>query len=218
MIDFVKGRIVHIDVDYIVVEVNGIGYRLFCSNPQYFSGVEEEQTIYTHHHVREDAILLYGFVSREEQALFRRLIEVSGIGPRVAIGILSGTDPKTLVSAIVTENISYLTKLPGVGKKTAQRLILDLKDKLKSFVDHYGDDRDLIQQSDSAIPGTSLESSGMVSTMEMHLLEAKEGLMGLGYTESECDQVINEVRTKVQENDSVDTIIRLALQMLYKGM
>ena len=87
-------------------------------------------TIYTHHHVREDAILLFGFATREEQRLFRKLLDVSGIGPKVALGILAGGRPEAIAAAIRQENVAFLTKLPGIGRKTAQRMILDLKDKL----------------------------------------------------------------------------------------
>src|SRR5690606_2872918 len=87
-------------------------------------------TVHVHYHVREDAILLYGFESREQKQLFRKLIDVTGIGPKVALGLLSAGAPEALVQAIQQENYSYLTKLPGVGKKTAQRIVLDLKDKL----------------------------------------------------------------------------------------
>lgn len=133
MIDFLRGKVVHLEEDFIVLDVNGVGYRLFCANPYLFSGREEEVVVYVHHHVREDAIQLFGFLTREEQRLFRRLLDVSGIGPRVALGVMSGSDPATVVAAIRQENLSVLTKLPGIGKKTAQRMVLDLKDKLDGF-------------------------------------------------------------------------------------
>lgn len=131
MIDFLRGQVVHLETEYIVLDVHGVGYRVFCPNPYAFAKTEGPVTVYTHHHVREDAMQLFGFPTREEQRLFRKLIEVSGIGPRVALGILGGGTPDHVVSAIYQENISFLVKLPGIGKKTAQRMILDLKDKLE---------------------------------------------------------------------------------------
>ncbi|KAF4321958.1 hypothetical protein G195_004852 [Phytophthora kernoviae 00238/432] len=131
--------------------------------------------VYTHHHVREDAMLLFGFATREEQKLFRKLIEVSGIGPKVALGILAGGTPDHVVTAIYQENLTFLTKLPGIGKKTAQRMILDLKDKLDGF--------------GAATYATGLfappsEEAGSGSAWD----EAREGLKALGYTDSELDK------------------------------
>src|SRR5690606_7363492 len=115
MIDFLKGKVCHYEANYVVLDVQGIGYRVF--NPQpYTITKDDEVTLYTHYHVREDAVLLFGFLTRDEQSLFRRLIEVSGIGPRVALGILSGGTPQAVVAAIQSEDISFLTKLPGIGK------------------------------------------------------------------------------------------------------
>ena len=87
---FLRGQVVHLESEYIVLDVQGVGYRVFCPNPYAFAKTDGTITVFTHHHVREDAILLFGFPTREEQKLFRKLIEVSGIGPRVALGILGG--------------------------------------------------------------------------------------------------------------------------------
>src|SRR5690606_1770683 len=92
MIDFLRGKVAHREPEYVVLDVHGVGYRVFCPNP-YALADEGETTLYIHHHVREDAILLFGFPTREEQSLFRKLLEVSGIGPKVALGILSGGRP-----------------------------------------------------------------------------------------------------------------------------
>lgn len=134
MIDYVKGRVAQVDADSVVIDVRDIGYRVYTPNPYAFARSEEAVTVYCHHHVREDAAQLFGFQTREEQALFRQLLEVSGIGPRVAVGILAGGRPEAVVAAIHREDLSFLTRLPGIGKKTAQRMILDLKDKLQLAV------------------------------------------------------------------------------------
>lgn len=208
MIDFVKGIPVHIDTDYIVLDVNGIGYRIFVSNPYIYHEQESEPTmVYTHYHVREDAALLYGFSSREEQALFRRLLDVSGIGPRVAISILAGGKPQDIVSAITQENVTYLTKLPGIGKKTAQRMVLDLKDKLAGLDFGQGDAR--------AIAAQELQS--YEANESTSWLETKEGLLALGYTEAEIEKVKSVVLSKLQTADSADQMLKAALQALYQG-
>lgn len=206
MIDYLRGQLAHLETEYIVLEVQGIGYRVFCPNPYVFAGKSEETlTVYVHHHVREDAILLYGFSSREEQKLFRKLIDVSGIGPRVALGILSGGNPDTVVAAIHQENITFLTKLPGIGKKTAQRMILDLKDKLEglggtaSLFDPVPAGASALQDS---VPGWP---------------EAREGLRALGYTDAELDQVWKNLKDQLGIDEPVDSVMKKALKLLYAG-
>lgn len=205
MIDFVRGQVAHLESDYVVLDVQGIGYRIYCPNPYVFAAMNDQATtVYTHHHVREDAILLYGFPTREEQRLFRKLIEVSGIGPRVALGILSGGQPDHVVAAIQQENISFLTKLPGIGKKTAQRMILDLKDKL------------------DGLGGPSLfdEPVNMKETdggMNPGWPEAREGLKALGYTDAELDRVWQQLKDSVTPAEEVDSVMKKALKLLYAG-
>ncbi|MCU6711115.1 Holliday junction branch migration protein RuvA [Paenibacillus sp. J5C_2022] len=209
MIDFLRGKIIHIDAEYVVVDVRDIGYRVFTPNPYEFAGKDEAATIYIHHHVREDAILLYGFLSREQQTLFRKLLDVSGIGPRVALGILSAGRPETVIAAIQQENIGFLTKLPGIGKKTAQRMILDLKDKLLGASDAAG-----------------LAAAGIVSELagddggQGHgtaWQEARDGLAALGYTASELDAAWNKMKDSVTPEETVDALMKRALQQLFKG-
>lgn len=205
MIDFLRGQVVHLESEYIVLDVQGVGYRVFCPNPYAFAKTEGTVTVYTHHHVREDAILLFGFPSREEQKLFRKLIEVSGIGPRVALGILGGGSPDHVVSAIYQENVSFLVKLPGIGKKTAQRMILDLKDKLEGF-------------------GNAAMMTGLFAIQEPEAehddsawSEAREGLKALGYTDSELDKVWLKIKDSAASGESVDVLMKRALQLLYAG-
>lgn len=202
MIDYLKGPVVHMEQDYIVVDVQGIGYRAFCSNPYAFAKVEGPATVYIHHHVREDAILLFGFPTRDEQKLFRRLIEVSGIGPRVALGILAGGSPEQVISAIYQENITFLTKLPGIGKKTAQRMILDLKDKL----DGFGEAAMLT----GLFARPSEESAGASAWPE-----AKDALKALGYTDAELDRAWLNLKKDGGEELPVDRLMKAALKLLY---
>ncbi|MFC7681297.1 Holliday junction branch migration protein RuvA [Paenibacillus sp. GCM10028914] len=203
MIDFLRGQLVHMENEYIVLDVQGVGYRVFCPNPYAFAKIEGPVTIFTHHHVREDAMLLFGFATREEQMLFRKLIEVSGIGPRVALGILGGGSPDHVVTAIYQENIAFLTKLPGIGKKTAQRMILDLKDKLEGF--------------SSAAYATGLFAVNEIEPDDSAgWAEAREGLKALGYTDSELDKVWLKIKDKIA-GESVDVIMKKALQLLFAG-
>ncbi len=204
MIDFLTGPVVHLENDYVVLDVRSVGYRVFCPNPYAFAKTEGEVTLYIHYHVREDATLLFGFPTRDEQKLFRKLIEVSGIGPKVALGILSGGNPDLVVSAIYQENITFLTKLPGIGKKTAQRMILDLKDKLDGF-------------------GAGVILGGLFTVPEPQQgdgsswSEAREGLKALGYTETELDSVWLKIKDDITYEDTIDVLMKRALKLLYAG-
>lgn len=205
MIDFLRGEVAYIEADYVALDVQGVGYQVYCPNPFYYSAKSNSVvTIYTHHHVREDAILLFGFTSQEERRLFRKLIEVSGIGPKVALGILSGGNPDAVIAAIHQENINFLIKLPGIGKKTAQRMILDLKDKLKdmgapSLFDDF-----------AVVEASAKESSSSWQ-------EAREGLKALGYTDSELDSAWKKLHDQISANDSIDVVMKKALKLLYVG-
>lgn len=204
MIDFVRGHVVHIESEYIVLDVRDIGYRVFTPSPYAFAGKQESVTVYTHHHVREDAILLFGFASREEQRLFRLLLEVSGIGPRVALGILAGGRPEAVIGAVQQENIAFLTKLPGIGRKTAQRMILDLKDKLAALPSEGG--LPLGEE-----PGALLGGDGGQAWQE-----AREALAALGYSQAELDRAWQGVKDEA-EHASVEVLMKKALQHLFKG-
>ena len=132
MIHYLEGTMVEAKDDYLVLDVGGIGYRVYTSRAtreEYFhrAGLVK---LYTHLHVREDELALYGFGTPEERQLFELLLTVSGVGPKVAISILSATTPQRLQEAILSESVSSLTGIKGIGKKTAERLILELKDKI----------------------------------------------------------------------------------------
>ncbi|ASA23713.1 Holliday junction branch migration protein RuvA [Paenibacillus donghaensis] len=204
MIDYLRGTMAHLESEYVVLDVQGVGYRVFCPNPYLFAKVTGEQTIYIHYQSREDATLLFGFPTREEQRLFRKLIEVSGIGPRVALGILTGGTPDQLITAIYQENLTYLTKLPGIGKKTAQRMILDLKDKLDglSAASMQTGLFAVAAEEDQAAEGLSWQ-------------EAREALRALGYTESELDRTWLALKKQGAEAEPVDVLMKKALGLLY---
>lgn len=211
MIDYLKGTVSFVEPDYAVVEVNDIGYRVFTPNPYLLEALPQPITVHIHHHVREDAIQLFGFDSREQKRLFRKLLDVTGIGPRVALGILSAGKPEQLVSAIQQENMSYLTKLPGIGKKTAQRIVIELKEKLSDVgIDIYSDSsqRFALQYEDEL---------GGAADGDDEWKEAKDGLKALGYTDTELDRAWASLRDKVDPNEPVDSLMKKALQQLFKG-
>jgi Holliday junction DNA helicase RuvA len=204
MIDFLRGNVAHRELDYLVLDVRGIGYRVFCANPFAVQAKEgEETTLFIHYQVREDAHLLFGFTTREEQSLFRLLLEVNGIGPKVAIGVMAGGRPEMIAAAIQQENVNFLVKLPGIGRKTAQRMILDLKDKLG------GIPSDSAAMSVMTGGGAAVVGTGAWS-------EAKAALMALGYSETEADAAGHAIKPKLQGGEPVDVVMKLALQALYQ--
>ncbi|SFS58673.1 Holliday junction branch migration protein RuvA [Paenibacillus sp. BC26] len=209
MIDYVRGRVVHLDTEFVVVDVRDIGYQVFTPNPYAFAKSDDAVTIYTHHHVREDATLLFGFATREEQAMFRKLLEVSGIGPRVALGILAGGKPETIAAAIQQENLTFLTKLPGIGKKTAQRMVLDLKDKLDAIPGGFSFAAASVVLDDGADSGTLFGNQNWK--------EAREALTTLGYTAAELDRAWQGMKDHAAADESVDALMKRALQQLFKG-
>src|SRR5690625_2727027 len=131
MIAYVRGKLVSIQEESVIVDVKGVGYEVFCPNPFIFQKfLRQEVLIHTYHHVRDDMQQLFGFKDDDEKYLFTKLISVSGIGPKSAIGILGNAQVNEFITAVETEDEKYLTQFPGVGKKTARQIILDLKGKL----------------------------------------------------------------------------------------
>lgn len=195
MIAYVKGKLTVIQDDSVVVETGGVGYELICPNPFYYQhSLNEEVTIHTYLHVREDAQLLYGFKNEDEKLLFKKLISVSGIGPKGALGILSGADIASFVAAVESEDEKFLTTFPGVGKKTARQIILDLKGKLSTTFN-------------ITIPEDTIHSND-----DSALLEAKEALKALGYTEKELTKILPTLKKEGLTN--TDEIVRKGLALL----
>ena len=196
MFEYLKGRLTKITAKYIVVEVAGIGYILHVANPyRYSDAIQQDITIYTHQVIREDGHLLYGFATESEKDVFLRLISVSGIGPTTALAIIAVDDNEGLVRAIDQQNITYLTKFPKIGKKTAQQMVLDLAG---TFVD------------------TSVQSDAVSQTAaasNQALDEAMEALLALGYKANE----IKKIRAFFEgTTESAENYIKSALKMLMK--
>jgi len=135
MIAHLRGRVLSKRPSHAVVDVNGVGYEVAISVPTFseLPNAGGEVALHIHTHVREDALSLYGFLRPQERELFERLISVSGIGPKLAITVLSGMQAEKMVAAIRGNDVATLTKIPGIGKKTAERMVLELRDKLESF-------------------------------------------------------------------------------------
>ena len=190
MISFLKGDIVEINVDYILVDVNGVGFQVFVGKPQDFT--YGRALIYTYYQVKEDGVSLFGFKTKQEQDLFNRLINVSGIGPKTASGILGATNTNALISAIELGNIAFLKKLPSIGPKAAQQIILDLKGKL-------------ISDEQANKPSAKKNET---------YADVYEALRQFGFKVTEIDNVINKVENI--EGKKTAEIIRECLKMLRK--
>lgn len=136
MIAFLRGRLIDKRPNRLIVEVQGVGYEVHVPLSTFYEAGEEgsDVTLRVHTHVREDALQLYGFLTVFEQQVFERLIAISGIGPKLAIAVLSGIDPRELVGAVQRADVTRLTAIPGVGRKTAERIVLELKDRLQTLV------------------------------------------------------------------------------------
>jgi holliday junction DNA helicase RuvA len=201
--EFVKGTVDFVGPEYIVIENNGIGYQISTPNPFiYASKMNTNVTVYTYHYVREDLMALYGFETREEKKLFTKLLNVSGIGPKGALAILASGEVHQVVSAIENEDESFLVKFPGVGKKTARQMILDLKGKLQDIVPDYFPN---LFNADTFPTGTESTNNAFE--------EAVLALKALGYSDKEVKKISPELR---KEQLSTDQYIKKALQRLLK--
>ena len=193
MIDYLIGKVAHIGEDYLILENNGIGYRINTSTNSLLDASRhtDAQKLHTSLIVREDGIFLFGFTTPEEIGLFKLLLTVSKVGPKVACGILSALKPSQLQRAIITKDINALCKGQGVGRKTAERIVLELKDKVDGKI--Y-DDLELLKED---------YSNGYE--------EAVEALISLGYSRYEVEKVLRSLET---EDMAVEDIIKAGLRKL----
>lgn len=198
MIAYVRGNLTSIQDEAVIVDVGGIGYEIICPDPFVFqSSLNEDIKIFTYHYVREDIQVLYGFQSEDEKHLFTKLISVSGIGPKGALAILGSVDIPGFVTAVEREDEQFLTSFPGVGKKTARQIILDLKGKLTSMVSLSNDERTISENAKAEIAQT------------------QEALVALGYTEREIKAILPQLQ---KENiQDTDAMLRRALALLMKN-
>lgn len=202
LFEFIQGKVDFIGPEYIVLETSGVGFQITTPNPfVYAKDQGKEIKIYTYHYVREDMMALYGFQTREEKTLFTKLLNVSGIGPKGALAILAAGDPEQVVDAIENEDEGFLVKFPGVGKKTASQMILDLKGKLHNVVPDFFPDLFAPDK------GVRKESANQ------ELEEAFLALKALGYSEKEVKKIAPELQ---KETLTTDQYIKKGLQKLLK--
>ena len=201
MYAYIKGILAEITEDAIIVENQGIGYEIAVPGQvfDYLPSVGEEVKIYTYHYVREDAILLYRFLTKEDVRIFKMLIGVSGIGPKGALAILSVLSTDDLRFAILGDDAKAIAKAPGVGAKTAQRVIIELKDKL-SLEDAF--EQKLANQAQKA------ELNPAVGVKN----EAILALTSLGYSQSEALKVLQGI--EISPDDQVEDVLKMALKQM----
>jgi holliday junction DNA helicase RuvA len=192
MIAHLRGKLIAKHPNEAVVEAAGVGYQVTISVPTFsdLPSLGSEVALFIHTHVREDALALFGFLRPEEKQLFEKLISVSGIGPKLAITILSGMQAEAMVAAIKGNNVALLTRIPGIGKKTAERMVLELRDKLESF----------------GVPAVAV-----ASPVEEDVLSA---LVNLGYNRALVEKALTGFGSN--SGESFDALFRKALAALAK--
>ncbi len=194
MISSVRGQLVEKFPTHVIIENNGIGLELQIPISTYEKIGNDTATLLTHLHVREDALILFGFATPEERELFRDLLSVSGIGPKLALGILSGSSVEQIYRHIANGDEANLTKIKGLGKKTAQRLILDLKDRAADKI------KDAVPHPDPLLPTFNADAEQSILAM-----------MSLGYSKKEAEAAVARAITRGGANASVEELIRIAL-------
>ena len=199
MIAHLRGRLLEKHPNRVVVDVQGVGYEAFVPLSTFYDLAEPggDVSLRIHTHVREDALLLYGFGTLLEQQLFERLIGISGIGPKVALAVLSGIEPEQLVAAIKHTDVARLTAIPGVGKKTAERISLELKDKLASFIP---------AEAPSGPAGRASESDSLRA-------DVLSALINLGYHRPLAERAVESV-LKANAAGTFEQTLKLALREL----
>ncbi len=203
MFDFIQGKVDYVCPEYIVIENQGIGYQIITPNPFVYAGkLHTEVKVYIYHYMRAEMMALYGFSSRAEKMMFEKLLTVSGIGPKGALGILSAGSPEQIVQAIENEDEAFLRRFPGVGKKTARQMILDLKGKLKDVIAGISPEKWQVAAAETVAGGNDRE-----------LEEALLALKTLGYTDKEIHTVLPELK---KEQMTTEQYIKKALRTLAK--
>ncbi len=192
MFSYIRGRLTEVNGNSVTIETGGIGYAVSVSDNTAYKlpRTGAETLLYLYLQVREDEVGLYGFIDREEKEMFLKLIQITGIGPKAAIGILSGMTPDKLAIAIVTNDVKSISKIKGVGKKTAERMVLELKEKLAA--------------EEIEVFGSGSEPSGLMQ-------DAINALRTLGLTQAEA---VKAVEPAMREADTLEDVIRNALRRI----
>ncbi|WP_160459329.1 Holliday junction branch migration protein RuvA [Francisella tularensis] len=209
MISFIKGVLIEKDPTALLIDVNGIGYEVFVPMTTFYTlgDIDSQVSLYTHFVVREDAQQLYGFKSKVDKKVFQELIKVNGIGARTAIAILSGMDSKTLLHCIENKDYALLATVPGIGKKTAERLVVEIYDKLLKMANE-------IYAQTSGTTTTSQDSQAQQAPTSVVLAnsifnESIDALLALGYKQKDAEKM---ARSAMGDATTAAEVIRKALQ------
>jgi Holliday junction DNA helicase RuvA len=186
----------------ILIDCNGVGYEADVSMTTFYQlpEVGQQLSIWTHLLVKDDSHSLVGFSGEAERRLFRQLIRISGVGPKMALAILSGIDDRQFALCVTNGDVAMLTRLPGVGKKTAERLIIEMRDKVDALIGEPGD-------AGAAVPATGDHSAAS---------EAVEALQALGYRPADAEKMISRAQKSSESSGSASQLIKLALQASVK--
>ena len=199
MYAYVKGELTEVTVDFIVIEAGGIGYRIFIPGKtfEYLPGIGEELKVYTYLHLREDVMILYGFLTKDDLELFKLLITVSGIGPKGGLAILSTLEADDLRFAVLSGDAKAIAKAPGIGAKTAQRVILELKDKL-SLEDAFEKKTEHVALKQNASEANQVKNDAVLA------------LTALGYSSTESMKAVSAVA--ITEEMDMEAVLKAALK------
>ena len=201
MIGRLQGTVIDLGAPFALIDCHGVGYEVEMPLPAYCQlRVGQTATLWTHLVVREDAHLLYGFSGKEERLLFRLLLKVTGVGPKLALSLLSGMEPAMFLQCIEREDIANLTRIPGVGKKTAERLVIELRDKVGEL---SGDSRSSVDAARPTLPKDAIFD------------DALSALVNLGYQRNSAEKALNQAAKEGTEI-SVQKLLRRSLQILAK--
>ena len=197
MIAHLIGKLIYKSPDHSIVDVNGIGYKIFTPLSTYYvlPKTGESVTLHIHTRVREDELKLFGFLTEEEQTIFEKLITINKVGPKLALGILSGMSPENLLTAIMNNDAARLSSIPGVGKKTAERLTLEMKDKLSDLT------FEMAHQQDTEVPEGPYE-------------DALSALVNLGYKKPQAEKSLKSAYNKIGKDGSLEDLIKESLNNL----
>ncbi len=197
MIAHLKGQLTYKSPDHSIVDVNGVGYKVFTPLSTYYALPKpgESISLRIHTRVREDEFKLFGFLTEEEQAIFEKLITINKVGPKLALGILSGMSPADLISAVMSNDAARLSAIPGVGKKTAERLALEMKDKLSDLA------LEMKHQPDAGSPGGFYE-------------DALSALVNLGYKKPQAEKALKSAYNENGKDSSLEDLIKESLNNL----
>lgn len=209
MIGRLSGKLIEFDANVLLVDVSGICYEVEVSANVLgmLPAVDEVLTLHTHFVVREDAQLLYGFTSKHERELFRAFIKINGVGPKLGLALISSLEPQALAIAVRNNDVSVLTKVPGVGKKTAERLMVELKSRVDDLSE-FG----VVSVGDVGVINPAFDSQqGVVA-------EAEDALVALGYRAPEANRAVQQAQLSLADGDvSVQALVRLALRGFAKS-